>query len=148
MLSLAAAAWAPLRTVSQKVSPGAACVIIATVIRGVEALSAEMSFPASSAFLPPEPLGHPAPSRAAATAAVVAVRLVEPQRVDRQVPLEVGLLVDGPLDLAGLDGADRVLVEVEGGELGLAARLGDGLDGGHRERGAERGDVVDGGVRL
>src|SRR4051794_1781145 len=69
MLSLAAAAWAPLRTVSQKVSPGAACVIIATVIRGVEALPAEMSFPASSAFLPPELLEHPATSRAAAAAA-------------------------------------------------------------------------------
>src|SRR6266540_123814 len=68
-LSLAAAAWAPLRIVSQKVSPGAACVIIAIVMRGVLALPAETSFPLSSAFFPPELLEHPATSSVAAAAA-------------------------------------------------------------------------------
>src|ERR1044072_7348602 len=71
-LSLAAAVWAPLRIMSQKVSPGAACVIRATVMRGVVALPAEMLFPASSAFFPPELLDHPAKSRGAAAAAATA----------------------------------------------------------------------------
>ena len=37
MLSFAAAASAPLRTMSQNVSPGTSWVIIATVTRGVSA---------------------------------------------------------------------------------------------------------------
>src|SRR5882724_3493187 len=79
-----------------------------------------------------------------AAAAVVAVRLVEPERVDRQVALEVGLLVDGELDGALLDGGDEVRVEVEGGDLGLAARVGQRLHGRQREGGAEGDDLVDG----
>src|SRR5690606_15108134 len=68
MLSLAAAASAPLRTMSQKVSPGAWWVTRATVMRGVEALPADASAPPSSDFLPPEPLEQPARVRAAAAA--------------------------------------------------------------------------------
>src|SRR3712207_5868332 len=41
--------------------------------------------------------------RRLATAEHVAVRLVEPQPVDRRIPLQVWLLVDGPLQSAGLD---------------------------------------------
>ncbi len=68
MLSLAAAASAPLRTVSQKVSPGAWWVTRATVIRGVVALPAEAFAAPSSDFLPPELLEQPARVRAAAAA--------------------------------------------------------------------------------
>src|ERR1051325_9063670 len=60
MLSLAAAAWAPLRMRSQKVSPGEAWVPMATVMRGVVALPAEASAVPSSDFLPPELLEQPA----------------------------------------------------------------------------------------
>jgi hypothetical protein len=49
--------------------------------------------------------------------------LVEPESADRQVAPQVGLLVDGELDAAVLDGLDEVLVEVEGRDLGLAARI-------------------------
>src|SRR5215210_3914094 len=66
MLSFAAAAWAPLRMRSQKVSPGAAWVITATVMRGVEALPAETAAPPSSDFFPPELLEQPAASMAPA----------------------------------------------------------------------------------
>src|SRR5207244_1158978 len=54
-------------------------------------------------------------------AAVVAVVLVEPQRVDRQVALQIRLLVDRELDRALADRGREVLVEVEGRDLGLAA---------------------------
>ncbi|BBC29537.1 hypothetical protein SGFS_008310 [Streptomyces graminofaciens] len=63
MLSLAAAAWAPLRMVSQNVSPGTAWVIIAMVMRGVVALPAETPPALSSDFLPPELLEQPASAR-------------------------------------------------------------------------------------
>src|SRR3954466_4005030 len=68
MLSLAAAASAPLRTMSQKVSPAAWWVTSATVIRGVSALPAEAFDPLSSAFFPPELLEQPARVSAAAAA--------------------------------------------------------------------------------
>src|SRR6266567_75606 len=45
MLSFAAAASAPLRTMSQKVSPGAAWVIMATVIFGVLTVPEELCLP-------------------------------------------------------------------------------------------------------
>src|SRR3954469_23433787 len=71
-LSLAAAAVAPLRMMSQKVSPGAPCVTIATVIFGVFALpaAAPPAVPVS-AFLPPELL-QPAAATARPTARVAA----------------------------------------------------------------------------
>ncbi|GAA2279479.1 hypothetical protein GCM10010234_15240 [Streptomyces hawaiiensis] len=71
MLSFAAAAWAPLRIRSQNVSPGAAWVTRATVIRGVVALPAAASVPPASDFFPPEPLEQPAASRAPTATAVV-----------------------------------------------------------------------------
>src|SRR6266568_7074997 len=55
-LSFAAAAFAPLRMMSQNVSPGAAWVIIANVMCGVFAVPAAIWLEACSAFLPPEPL--------------------------------------------------------------------------------------------
>jgi hypothetical protein len=73
MLSLAAAAWAPLRMRSQNVSPGDAWVIMATVIRGVFALPAEAAAPSSSDFLPPELLEQPAANRTPARAVAVSV---------------------------------------------------------------------------
>ena len=57
----------------------------------------------------------------------VAVVQVEPQRVDRQVALQVRLLVDGPLHAAVLDGVDECGVGVEGDDLGRAARVTDRL---------------------
>jgi hypothetical protein len=63
-LSFAAAACAPLRMMSQKVSPGAPCVTIAIVILGVSALPAPTAlFALSSACLPPVLL-QPASTRA------------------------------------------------------------------------------------
>src|SRR3954467_10603621 len=60
-LSLAAAAAAPLRIMSQNVSPGAPCVTIAIVIFGVFALpAAAPPAPPVSAFFPPVLL-HAAP---------------------------------------------------------------------------------------
>src|SRR4051812_45938336 len=52
-----------------------------------------------------------------AAAQHVAVGLVEPDPVDRAVPLKEGLLVDGPLQRAGLDLRGDLRVEVEGGDL-------------------------------
>src|SRR5215467_9171817 len=71
MLSLAAAAWAPLRMRSQKVSPGEAWVTMATVMRGVVALPAEAAASPSSDFLPPVLLEQPAVNRAPARTAAV-----------------------------------------------------------------------------
>src|SRR5690348_13812085 len=67
-LSLAAAASAPLRMVSQKVSPEGAWVTMAIVMRGVSALPADTAAPLSAAFFPPELLEQPARVRAAAAA--------------------------------------------------------------------------------
>src|SRR5581483_4522491 len=78
----------------------------------------------------------------------VPVDLVEPEGVDREVALEEGLLVDRELDLPGLDVGRRVLVEVEGVDLGAAVRRADGLERGEGDRRAERGDLVDAGVLL
>src|SRR5689334_20451819 len=64
MLSLAAAACAPLRMRSQKVSPGEAWVTMATVMRGVVALPAKAGVSPSSDFLPPELLEQPVANRA------------------------------------------------------------------------------------
>src|SRR4051794_24279709 len=73
----------------------------------------------------------------------VAVRLVEPQRVDRLVTLQVGLLVDGPVDGAVLDGRDELLVGVEGADLRRAAGLLDRLHRVEGERGPQGHDPVD-----
>src|SRR2546426_129362 len=67
----------------------------------------------------------------------VAVRLVQPQRVDRLVPLQVRLLVDRPLQLSRLDLRRDLRVEVERAQLGLAARVLDGVDGRQRVRRAQ-----------
>src|SRR4051794_717438 len=83
-LSLAAAARAPLRMVSQKVSPAGAWVTIAIVMRGVEALPADTLLPASSAFFPPELLEQPARIRAAeAATATTGTALRERERETR-----------------------------------------------------------------
>src|SRR5262245_11094018 len=71
-LSFAAAASAPLRMVSQKVSPEGAWVTIAIVMRGVVALPAETLPASSSACFPPELLEQPARVRAAAAATATA----------------------------------------------------------------------------
>src|SRR5215216_838404 len=52
----------------------------------------------------------------------VGVRVEQRQEHDRQVTLEVLLLVDGELDLAGLDRLHDVAAQVEGGQLGVRAR--------------------------
>src|ERR1700752_4513057 len=52
MLSLSAAAWAPLRIQSQNESTGTSWVIIATVARGVFAVPAPMPLPDSLGFPP------------------------------------------------------------------------------------------------
>src|SRR4051794_38038556 len=52
-LSLAAADCAPLRMMSQNVSPGAAWVIMAIVMAGVAALPADRPVEPSADFLPP-----------------------------------------------------------------------------------------------
>ncbi|CAL2069226.1 exported protein of unknown function [Streptomyces murinus] len=94
MLSLAAAASAPLRTVSQKVSPGAWCVTRATVIRGVSALPAAAFASACSAFLPPWPLEQPVrASAAAATMATSGTDVREPEREERSIVLCTSLCV-------------------------------------------------------
>src|ERR1700755_2498433 len=53
----------------------------------------------------------------------VAIVEVQPERVDREVALQERLLVDGPLDSAGLDRVDEFCVRVEGADLCLAARV-------------------------
>ena len=78
-----------------------------------------------------------------ATTDVVAVLHVEVERLDGEVALHVGLLVDRELDLAVLDRLGRVDVEVEGDELGVAAGRVDGLERVEGDRGAEGDDVVD-----
>src|SRR3954468_11354595 len=69
-LSFAEAASAPLRMMSQNVSPGAWWVIMATVICGVLALPALLAAEASVAFLPPD--DEQAASPVAATASTAA----------------------------------------------------------------------------
>src|ERR1700754_576132 len=83
-----------------------------------------------------------------ATAEDVAVGLVQPDGVDGAVPLKEGLLVDGPLQRAGLDLRRDLRVEVEGGDLRLAAGVLHRLDGAQRERGTERDHHVDALVLL
>src|SRR5918911_516041 len=82
-----------------------------------------------------------------AAAERVAVRLVQPERVDGLVALHVGLLVDGPFDGAVLDRRDELLVRVEGPDLRRAARSLDRL---HRGEGLRRpeGDDPVGGLVL
>src|SRR5215470_8295035 len=46
---------------------------------------------------------------------------IEPQLIHREVPLQVWLLVDGPLHVAGLHGVDEGGIRVERRDLGLAA---------------------------
>ena len=75
---------------------------------------------------------------ALAAADVVAVAEVEPQRRNRQVALDVGLLVDGELDAAVLDGLRRIGAQVEGHDLSLTARLLDSIQRG-RSRSGRRG---------
>src|SRR4029453_9616452 len=74
-LSLADADSAPLRMMSQKVSPGAAWVIMAIVIWGVLALPAEIPALLSAAFLPPELLQAPADTRRIVARATAPARL-------------------------------------------------------------------------
>src|SRR5438874_2573588 len=57
----------------------------------------------------------------------VAVGLVQPQRVDRQVALQVRLLVDRPLQVPGLDLRRDLRVEVERADLRLAPGILDGV---------------------
>src|SRR5471030_1505605 len=80
-LSLAAAAFAPALILSQNVSPGVSCVIIAMVSRGVFATPAATPLVCGVlAFLPPELL-HPVTARAA-TAATATSRVIVRDRVD------------------------------------------------------------------
>src|SRR6185437_3535838 len=78
----------------------------------------------------------------------VAVHLVEPERVDRLVALQVGLLVDGELEVTGLDLRRDLRVEVERGDLRLAVGVLDRVDGVQRDRCAQREHEVDAGVLL
>src|SRR4051812_36396554 len=68
-LSLAAAASAPLRMMSQKVSPGAWCVIMATVIFGVFATPALPPLADCVAALPPDDEQAASPAAAVASTA-------------------------------------------------------------------------------
>ena len=68
-LSLAAAASAPLRMMSQKVSPGAPWVIMATVISGVFACPALAPAAGASSCLPPVSLQAAAASISSASSA-------------------------------------------------------------------------------
>src|SRR6266536_2145893 len=98
-LSLAAAAVAPLRMMSQKVSPGAPCVTIATVILGVFALPAAAPPPAfCSALLPPDWLQPVATARTAAARAARAARLGN---------LDMGRLHERCESLSHVDSAKR-----------------------------------------
>src|SRR5690606_4796986 len=83
--------------------------------------------------------GHPA-------AADVAVRPVQPQRVHGEIALEIGLLVHGEPDGAVAHRVHEVLVEVEGGDTGLAVRLPDRVDRGEGVLGPQGHDLVDGRV--
>src|SRR6478736_8112370 len=73
MLSLSAAAWAPLRIKAQNESAGTSCVIIATVARGVLALPAPIP-PPCSLGLPPVDEQDASKLITAAAAATVAAR--------------------------------------------------------------------------
>src|SRR5215207_8027941 len=78
----------------------------------------------------------------------VGVRVEQRQEHDRQVPLEVLLLVDGELDLARLDGLHDIAAQVEGGELRVRAPALDRVARSNGDVGVERqhgGDVL---VRL
>src|SRR3954451_12741643 len=78
----------------------------------------------------------------------VGVRLVELEEDDRQVALQVLLLVDGELDVAGLDALGDVRVEVERRQLGARAGPLDGPRGGVGDVGVQRDDRVIGLVGL
>src|SRR6266545_2514184 len=78
----------------------------------------------------------------------VGVGLVEVQVRDRQVPLQVRLLVDREQDLAGLDRGEHVLVQVERGELRLRAGIPDRVPRRDRDPRVEGQYGVDRLVRL
>src|SRR6266568_9414890 len=86
--------------------------------------------------------------RGLATAEDVAVGLVQPQRVDGQIALQVRLLVDGPLQITRLDLRRDLRVEVERADLGLAARVLDRVDRVERDRRTQGHDEVDARVLL
>ena len=67
---------------------------------------------------------------------------------DGQVPLDVGLLIDGELDATVADGRGCIGAQVERHDLNLAARLVDGVQRRHGDRRTEGDDVVDAGVLL
>src|SRR5207248_7858222 len=62
----------------------------------------------------------------------VAVAQIQPQRINRQVALQVRLLVDGPLHVTVLDRIDKGGVRVEGSDPGLADRKSTRLNSSHR----------------
>src|ERR687895_674634 len=78
----------------------------------------------------------------------VVVLVEQRQEHDRQVPLEVLLLVDGELDLAVLDRLHDVAAQVERREPGLGARALDGVARRHRDVRVERQHRIDRVVRL
>src|SRR3954447_2175546 len=78
------------------------------------------------------------------TAHDVAVLQVQVELADRQVALQVRLLVDGELKLAVLHRLSRIDVQVERADLGRAARRGDRLDRVQRLSRTQRDDIVDG----
>src|SRR4051794_10896809 len=78
----------------------------------------------------------------------VRVRPEQLQEDDRQVALEVLLLVDRELDRPGLDGLDHVRAEVERRQASLRARALDRARGGDRDVRVQRDDRVEGLVGL
>src|SRR5205823_7668632 len=78
----------------------------------------------------------------------VAVGLVQPQRVDGLVALQVRLLVYGPLQVTRLDLRRDLRVEVERADLGLAAGVLDRVDRVQRDRRAQGHHEVDARVLL
>src|SRR5829696_1121674 len=78
----------------------------------------------------------------------VRVLVEQRQEYDRQVTLEVLLLVDRELDLAGLHGLHDVAAQVERCELGVRARALDRVAPGDRDVGVEREDRGDRVIRL
>src|SRR3954451_24725283 len=95
MLSLSAAACAPLRIKSQNESPGTSWVIMATVARGVFAVPAPIP-PPFSWGLPPVPEHDAIPTTSTLAPAIAASRLnliVSPcSRVRRDTPLKLDVI--------------------------------------------------------
>src|SRR2546423_3105206 len=83
-----------------------------------------------------------------ATAQDVAVDLVQRERVDRLVALQIRLLVDRPLQVTRLDLRRDLRVEVERADLRLAARVFGRVDRVQRDRRAEGDDEVDARILL